>query len=112
MGVPSAGRLVAAKPGLGYMVGNRAKEALRSLPICALAMLEGIRHRRCRGPDGTSDQRNAIRAWYERSPEKSISIWRHLSLERWAQHAGCASCSVRIQECAHVRSADSGNGNA
>jgi len=46
-------------------LGNGAEEAVRPVYVCALALLEGVWHRRCRGPAGAFDQRHAVLAGHQ-----------------------------------------------
>ena len=71
-------------------LGTAPKKAVRSVYLRALALLEGIRHRRCRRSDGPPHQRHAVRAWHQRGAEARVMLRRHLSLEGRPQHAGRA----------------------
>src|SRR5207248_2457116 len=50
--VSAAARSVAADSGLGYVAGHGAQTRVRSLPLRALALLEGVRHRGFKGLAG------------------------------------------------------------
>ena len=59
---PPPHRSLAADARLGYLARNCAQAGLRSPDFCALALLEGIWHRRGRRSAGSPGERNAIRA--------------------------------------------------
>src|SRR2546426_11821083 len=58
--VSAAARSLAADSGLGYLAGHGAQARVRSLPLRALALLEGVRHRGRRRPAGPPHQRHDV----------------------------------------------------
>src|SRR6266571_2354062 len=56
--VSAAARSLAAASGLGYLARHGAQTRVRSLPLRALALLEGVRHRGRRRPAGPPHQRH------------------------------------------------------
>src|SRR5437870_5535685 len=67
--VSAAARSLAADSGLGYLAGHSAQARVRSLPLRALALLEGVRHRGRRRRAGPPDQRHDVHVGDQRAPE-------------------------------------------
>jgi len=87
-------RAFAGESGLGYVAGYGAEEGIRSICVCALAVLEGVWDRSCGRPAGSPDQRDAFCAWHQRGAEARFIVWRDLSVQGRPQYAGCAPGSV------------------
>ena len=82
------------------------------IPLRALALLERVRHRRGRRPDGPPDQRHAVHARLERAAALGFGAGRHLPLEGRPQHAGPARGAVRLPRHPRLRPPGSGHGDA
>src|SRR5437016_10105197 len=67
--VSAAARSLAADSGLGYLAGHGAQARVRSLPLRALALLEGVRHRGRWRPAGPPHQRHDVHVGDQRAAE-------------------------------------------
>ena len=74
--------------------GTVPRRTSRSEGVCALALLEGIRHRRCGGFACASDEWIYRDLGEKSGAESCHGIGRHPALERRPQHAGCACGAV------------------
>ena len=112
LGISAAARPFAGEPRLGYLAERRAEDSIRQVPVRALALLEGIRHRCRRRSDGPPDQRHAVYARLERGAAIGIRTGRNLPLEGRPQHAGPARGAVRLSRNSRIRPAGAWHGNA
>src|SRR6184192_1295124 len=78
--VSAAARSVAADSGLGYVAGHGAQTRVRSLPLRALALLEGVRHRGRRRPAGPPDQRHDFMLGINEPPKQASAVG---GIRRW-----------------------------
>ena len=99
---------LSGKRRLGHMAKRRAQNSARQIPVRTLAMLERVRHRRWRRPDGPSDQRNVVYAQLERASAIRFRVGRNFSLEGRPQHAGSACRAFRLSRDSGLRQAGPG----
>src|SRR5213596_1446967 len=112
VGVSAAPRSLPEESRLGYLAGDRAQAAVRSVHLRALALLEGVRHWRGRRPAGAPDQRDDVHGGYQHPAHAGERGRRDPTLERRPQYARRPCCRVRLRRPASVHAAEPGNRDA
>src|SRR2546429_5152512 len=112
LAVSAAARSLAADSGLGYLAGHGAQTRVRSLPLRALALLEGVRHRGRRRPAGPPHQRHDVHVRDQRAAETGFGGGRHPALEGRSQHARRARRRLLLRRPTGVHAAESGHRDA